>query len=464
MKVSLYHLTSALVASTLLFTDTRAHAAGGDLLWEDHFDLAARQDVAQAVAAGDGRVVAAGFAQNAAGDKDFLVRCYDAETGALLWKDVVDVAGRDDVAASVAVYDDRVIVAGTAIAATGGTRLLLRVYVAQTGELAWEDRPASAVVGGLAAHHSRVVVAGTSADAAGNPRLAVRAYILESGVLDWEDNPPPPSGFVRFIGPSVGGSGRGVAVHGQRVFVAGTVETGPFLNPRCIVRAYITRNGKLDWESVADGLRCQAKAIATDGNNVVLAALGNIGLDDFQALGLDAETGQFLWANRTFVGTGFDNEAIAADIERHVAYVGGWVRRVPLERSNQEALVVRAYDTQTGVIYWEDQYPGPGADPFVDRCLCQAHDLTVDKGRVFAVGSAHGFGAARWIVRSYDVEVGNLIWSDDFAPVGGVGSATPDLFHGARAIAVDGGRVFVAGSGFNADGNEDFIVRAYDAK
>jgi len=32
-----------------------------------------------------------------------------------------------------------------------------------------------------------------------------------------------------------------------------------------------------------------------------------------------------------------------------------------------------------------------------------------------------------------------------------------------QALAVDGGRVFVAGSGFNAAGNLDLIVRAYAA-
>ena len=451
-------LFGLLLASTTLFTDTRAYAAGGDLLWQDHFDLAAGEDVARAVAAGNGRVVAVGSAQNAAGNSDFLVRCYDAKTGALLWKDIVDVAGGDDVATSVVVDDNRVIVAGTGIDATGGRRLLLRVYVAQTGQLAWEDRPPFISVGGLAADGPRVVVAGTSADAAGNSRLAVRAYNAKSGVLDWQDNPPPPSGFVEFNGAI-----RGVAVHDERVFVAGTVRmTPPSFNPTCIIRAYVARNGKLDWES-QQGPPCSATAIATDGRNVVLAALGGAGLDDFLALSFDAETGQFLWQNRTFVGTGFDNEAIAVDIERHTAFVGGWVRWLP-GRDNQEALLVRAYNTQTGVIDWEDQFPGP--NPFVDRCLCQAHDLTADKGRVYAVGSAvYGFGHGpnTWIVRSYNAERGDLIWSDDFAPVGGTGS-NAFAIQGARAVAAHGGRVFVVGSGINASGNADFIVRAYDAR
>ena len=57
----------------------------------------------------------------------------------------------------------------------------------------------------------------------------------------------------------------------------------------------------------------------------------------------------------------------------------------------------------------------------------------------------------------------DLEWSDNFAPVGGTG---PSAFaiQGARAVAADGGRVFVVGSGINASSNADFIVRTYDAK
>src|SRR5262249_39613282 len=168
---------------------------------------------------------------------------------------------------------------------------------------------------------------------------------------------------------------------------------GPGFNPTCLVRAYVTQNGNLDWEALTPGFPCSATAVATDGSKVVLAALGSSALDDFLVVSFDAETGQFLWQDRTFVGTGFDNEAVAVDIERHTAFVGGWVRWLPGQQ-NQEALLVRAYDTQSGVIFWEDQFPGLNA--LVDRCLCHANDLVADNGRVYAVGS--GFG--RWIVRS----------------------------------------------------------------
>jgi outer membrane protein assembly factor BamB len=429
-----------------------ARTSAGDLVWQDHFDLASGQDVARAVAAGKRRVVAVGSAQNGAGNDDFLVRVYDAKTGTLLWNDLVDIAGGEDAATAVVMQDDRIIVAGTGTDATGGHLLILRSYIAKTGTLAWEDRVSVATVNGLALGGSHVVVAGTITDAAGNPRLAVRAYIAKSGVLDWHDEPAPPAGFVHF-----GGASRGVTIQGERVFVVGTVRTPAELgdsNPTCLVRAYVTRNGKLDWESLHLPTRCSATAIATDGKRVIIAALGAVNLDDFLVQSYDAETGQFLWEDRTSVGTGFDNAAVAVDIERRRAFVAGWVRWVP-GTSNQEAFLVRAYNTESGILRWEDQYPSP------QICICNAHDVVVDSGGVFAVG--HAAPPGTWVVRAYDAKQGGLLWSDNFAPVGGTGP-NPFAPQGALAVAADEGRIFVAGSGINATGNADFILRAYDAK
>lgn len=51
--------------------------------------------------------------------------------------------------------------------------------------------------------------------------------------------------------------------------------------------------------------------------------------------------------------TGLNNEAVAVDIERRLAFVAGWVRWVP-GTGNREAFLVRAYDTKTGNLDWED--------------------------------------------------------------------------------------------------------------
>jgi outer membrane protein assembly factor BamB len=196
----------------------------------------------------------------------------------------------------------------------------------------------------------------------------------------------------------------------------------------------------------------------------VLATQGGPGLDDFRALALDANTGQFLWQDRSFVPTSAANAAVAVDIERRRAFVAGAVQRIP--GLGEEDLLVRAYDSQTGSFDWEDRFPGP--NPGVDRCLCHPNDLVAHRGRLLVVGSAMfppgSIGPPNsWIVRAHDAKSGGLIWSDDFAPVGGTGTSVFAV-QGARAVAADGGRVFVVGSGINASGNADFIVRAYDAK
>jgi hypothetical protein len=126
---------------------------------------------------------------------------------------------------------------------------------------------------------------------------------------------------------------------------------------------------------------------------------------------------------------------VAVDIERRLAFVAGWVRWVP-GRQNQEAILVRAYDTASGILRWEDQFPSASV------CICQAKDVVVDGGRVIAVGA----GSATWLVRAYDARHGDLLWSDEFAPIGGIW-LNPFDAEGALAVAMAGGRVFVGGSG-----------------
>jgi hypothetical protein len=441
-----------LVVLALLIFAPSAPAGGtaaGTLLWQDQVDLAGGHDLIRAVAAGHGRVAAVGSAQNADGDDDFVVRVYHARTGKLSWKDRVDVASANDAATAVVLDDERIFVAGTSTDAAGDSQLLLRAYAAKSGRLAWEDRAALVAVNGLALHGSRLVVAGTTMDADGNSGPLVRAYVARTGALAWEDRSLP-AGFGQFLG----GRSAGVAIHGRTAFVTGSIRRppgDPDFSPRCLVRAHDLRTGSIVWQSIHDSI-CSAWAVASDGKRVIVAAQGGAVVDDFLVQSYEADTGQFLWEDRTFVSTAFDNAAVAVDIERRLAFVAGWVRWVP-GRQNQEAFLVRAYDTGTGVLRWEDQFPS------ASLCICQARDVVVDRGRVIAVGA----GPGTWLVRAYEARHGDLLWSDEFAPVGGIGPNPFDA-EGALAVAIDGGRVFVGGSGVNASGDADLILRTYDAK
>ena len=77
--------------------------------------------------------------------------------------------------------------------------------------------------------------------------------------------------------------------------------------------------------------------------------------------------------------------------------------------------------------------------------------------RIFVAGfSRNAAGNDDFLVRAYDARHGDLLWEDQFDKAG-------DL-DGAAAIAVQGRRVFAAGEGTNAAGNLDFLVRAYNAR
>jgi hypothetical protein len=192
---------------------------------------------------------------------------------------------------------------------------------------------------------------------------------------------------------------------------------------------------------------------ATDGKRVVLAAIGGIGDDNFFIQAYDAASGTLVWEDRTFGGSGLDNELMAVDIERRRAFVVGWLNIAAPVPGFKEAFIVRSYDIDTGVLDWEDQFVSSEIGPRTWHAL----DVETVKGRVFAVGQDVGRGT--WFVRAYASRTGELVWHDDFAPPG-VGAD----YGWTQAVAVDGGRVFVAGSGFNAAGNVDLILRAYDAK
>src|SRR5207249_2861231 len=203
-----------------LLTPALAHAAGGDLLWQDQFDFAGGQDFVNAVAAGQGRIVAVGSAQNGAGNS-VIVRAYDAKSGTLLWKDRVDLAGGNDRATAVVMNDRLVVVAGSGVDATGNAQRIIRAYVPKSGALAWEDRSPAVDVSGLDMEGAHIVVTGTVVDATGSPQLLVRAYVAKSGALAWEDH-------TLSLGPSSFDSPRrGVTLHGGKAFVTRSVRIRP---------------------------------------------------------------------------------------------------------------------------------------------------------------------------------------------------------------------------------------------
>lgn len=125
--------------------------------------------------------------------------------------------------------------------------------------------------------------------------------------------------------------------------------------------------------------------------------------------------------------------------------------RVSLSVLVMLGLLLWAEDTSAQTLLWMDHFDLAGSN---DRAVA----LAVEGDRVFVVGSGtNAAGNGDFLVRAYDVGSGMLLWSDQFDLAG--------LADEASAVAVDGGRVFVAGTGTNTPGagGANFVVRAYDA-
>ena len=216
------------------------NAETGALLWEDQYDKAGGSDRTLDITVMGNRVFLAGRVTNAAGNNDYLVRAYNSESGALLWEDQLDKAGGSDVAIGVTVKGNRVFVAGLGTNSAGNEDFLVRAYNAKTGALLWEDQFDKAgldeVAGSIVARGNRVFVGGSGIrDAAvGDLDFVLRAYDAATGVLLWEDQPDQGEADTTLAD---------MAIQGNRLFVAIQTTNGSL---DWLVRAYDTKDRHRD--------------------------------------------------------------------------------------------------------------------------------------------------------------------------------------------------------------------------
>ena len=381
---------TAALQLVITFLAGGAWAAGGDLRWQ--------VSTGGVLAASNGRVVVAGVGG---------VQAFDGSSGTLLWQDpFLGVK-------TLAMDAQQVIAVG---------ENEIRAYRASDGLLRWQDALASGtVIGAAEMKGSQLLVSGSAMDSTGNDELLIRAYDAKDGKIDWQDQSVPLN--MKASTPTQ----KSLSVFGNRVYLAATLHPqipGPL---SCLVRAYDRKDGHLVWESISDPF-CGVNAVAAHKEQVIVAGVGGGVLDDFLIQSYDARTGVLLWQDRTFVGTPYDNQAVAVDDQGKRAFVAGWVWWIP-GMSDGDAFLVRAYNMQTGELYWEDQYPG-SAGP----CLCHARDIVVQAGRVFAVGAGP---FSPFIVRAYKAQSGFLLWQDEIPSSSTVTTA---------AVAYDRGIVYAADS------------------
>jgi hypothetical protein len=418
-----------------------ACGAGGDLVWEDHVDTAGGADGINALAVRSGLVFAAGFDTNTAGNRDFLVRAYDAESGTLLWKDQVDKAGAADRAFALAAGAGQVFAGGFSTNAEGNQDFLVRAYDSKTGALRWEDQRDYAgfndVAEALAVWGGQVFAAGSGERAAGNQDFLVRAYDAKSGALRWED---------RADIAGLNDAAFALAVEGGQVFAAG-FGTNAAGHQDFLVRAYRVADGALVWEDQLDraGFNDTALALAVGQGRVFAAGSGQrtAGNEDFLVRAYNAKTGALLWEDQVDPVGGFDGVNALA-VEGGRLFAAGFITNAA---GNFDALL-RAYEAKSGALLWEDQIDRAGFD---DAALA----LTVERGQVFIAGfGTNAAGNFDVLVRAYQAKTGTLVWEDQVDKAG--------FDDAALALAAGGGHVVAAGAGTTATGDMDVLIRAYD--
>ena len=314
---------------------------------------------------------------------------------------------------------------------------VIRAYKGKDGAFLWEDSCSPGNTNAVATRGKRVYTAGAcpSTRAFSDRDFVVRAYSATDGELIWED---------QVGGDGQNDKGQAIAVSNDRVFAAGSVYMTD-ANPDFVVRAYRARDGVLLWQDQHDeaGFHEAATAITTRGKRVF--AVGFYG-EQSQTGGLlvrayKVNDGEVLWDARS---QGRSVAAIVVEGKR--VFVAGHSGSTTSEYD----FLVRAHRAKDGALLWEDQYDGAGD-------WDSAHAIAAVGGRVFAAGITKRTTAGRFdfdfLVRAYDAKDGTLLWEDRYDKVG--------ADDWARAIVVDRGQVFVAGSAGNRPGDEDFLVRVY---
>jgi len=355
----------------------------GGLLWQDQpFDVPDFTSFANAIAAHNGRVYVAGRLQG-----DLLVRAYDGKTGCLLWQGLSDLAGLDDFAQAITIDKGHVYVGGVGTLRRprpgdpGNTAFLVLAFDAEDGRLLWQnssepsgETQSNAVIS-ITAEKDLVYAAGRH-----NDDSLVRAYNGDTGVLLWEDQEHA-AGFTA-VGAEQG-----------RVYASGFRRNG--LVGFFFVRAYDGRAGTFLWQdfyTLAGIEDSSSAAISISGGRVYAVGSSTSGINpntgvtaDFLVRAYDGDTGALLWQDnfhgagfRTNVALAVDSEELAASPHRHVrakaVYVGGFATSAP----HDTQFVVRAYESETGVLLWKDEISRSGQNA--------ALEVVIENDRVYAAG------------------------------------------------------------------------------
>jgi hypothetical protein len=434
-------VTGVLAVLVSVLVSGGALAAPNQVLWQSQVDLGSGlNDQASAVAIAGGTVFAVG--QGAPNGRDWLVRAYDAASGAVRWTDqhrgAPPPATFRDTAIAVAAQGGRAFAAGFVRSPTSRD-WFVRAYNAHNGAIVWQDQldlggndEAQATV----VHGNRLFVAGFGGPACApgpsNCDFLVRAYDAASGAVRWTQRIDNNSGDDRAFA---------LAVENDRVYAIGGLGNGAS-PPDWTIRAFDAQSGAPLWhrEEGTPGDFEVAQSIAVDRGRVFVSGSGGGCGAPACVRAYDGRTGAPLWTKP--VGP-FEALSLAAEGGR--VYTAGFdpTSGVPI-------WLVRAYDASNGTLVWEDSVT-PG---FAGRVAVHGSQVVAAGGG----GPNCGVGGPTdcdVLVRVLDKKDGKLEWQDLLAgPIG------DDQVNG---LAVEGNLIAIGGFVFKNPGDLDFFVRAYRA-
>ena len=440
-------------------------------IWVDRYDgTAGNEDEATGVAVSpDGsQVYVTGHSKSASTGFDYVTIAYNSATGARLWTQRYDGAGKDDYATAIAISPDgsKVFVTGYSFGSTTGLDYATIAYGTAHGGLLWKRRydgpgnkygPSydSPTAIRVSPDGAKVFVTGSSQ---GNSfDYETVAYAAATGGQLW---------LARYYGPGNGqdnATSLAVSPDSSKVFVTGYSRSTAHGFDYATI-AYNANTGTRAWVQRYDGPGRDASdkndlawAIATspDGTRVyVTGGSQSPTFMDFTTIAYDPASGAQIWVSR------YDAPPHDEDVATAIAVSPDGSRVFVTGRSmgGQYAYLTLGLDAAGGAELWADRVNWSGAGPAVARAIA----VSPNGSQVFVTGASAGYQTpdSDYATYAYDAATGAREWLRRyyFAP--------NNNYDNASAVAVDpdGSKVFVTGSSDGASrfsAGYDYATLAY---
>jgi len=303
------------------------NAITGKVLWRKSFSKG-RDDLPQGLAASPSAVVVVGYGGNTSTPPitalNALIRAYDPVTGDTLWEDQVDKGDSiEDIAWTVCIEGDRVLVAGTTNALGLDRNMILRAYRARTGALLWEVQKTGVSPTAITARLDRVFVAGSN----NLSNIYMAAFNARTGRLIWQDASMP-------------GLFRDVQIHNQLLVGVGSSLSGS------LVRTYDEMNGKVVWQHVTKpepGFQQSLSAVALSADVAYVTGVSgkDFAYTEFLVRAYDVSKGNILFEERSHRNAGSGSAGLDVAVSATRVYAVGWA-----SDAGSADFLIRAYDRE----------------------------------------------------------------------------------------------------------------------